>query len=64
MESLTPTALIHYYDTRSRQIACGVRGADLRSTKHPRQVTCESCVALVGERPQLAAVPGEADTAP
>jgi hypothetical protein len=44
-------ALIHFYDTATHAIPCGVRGADQRSTKHPRQVTCQSCVALYGERP-------------
>ncbi|BDG10027.1 hypothetical protein [Anaeromyxobacter paludicola] len=63
MESLTPVSLVHFYDVRSRRIACGVRGADLRSSKHPRQVTCEPCVALIGERPQLGAVPDEAGSA-
>ncbi len=53
---LTPTALVHFYDTRSHRIACGVSGLDHRSTKHARQVTCRACVALLGERPFLAPV--------
>jgi hypothetical protein len=57
---LTPTALVHYYDTQSHRIACGVSGLDHRSTKHARQVTCRACVALLGERPFLA---GAADPA-
>jgi hypothetical protein len=56
MNSLKPAALVHFYDTRSRAIACGVGSFDHRSTKHPRQVTCHSCVELIGERPSLAAV--------
>ncbi len=51
---LTPTSLIHYYDTRTHRIACGASGSDRRSTKHPRQVTCQACVALIGERASLA----------
>jgi hypothetical protein len=62
MENLTPAALIHFYDTRSHEIACGVRGFDARSTKHARQVTCQACVALLGERPSLAAAAGSEPT--
>ncbi|HEX9051404.1 MAG TPA: hypothetical protein VF841_12810 [Anaeromyxobacter sp.] len=51
MDALTPAALVHFYDTQAHRIACGVSGLDHRSTKHPRQVTCEACVALLGERP-------------
>jgi hypothetical protein len=60
MDSLTPVALVHFYDTQAHRIACGVNGYDHRSTKHPRQVTCQACVALLGERPFLshAADPG------
>jgi hypothetical protein len=58
MEALTPVSLVHFYDTRSRRIACGVSGFDHRSTKHRRQVTCPACVALLGERPSLAEAPG------
>jgi hypothetical protein len=53
---VTPVALVHFYDTASRRIACGARGPEHRSTKHPRQVTCHACVALLGERPTLATV--------
>jgi hypothetical protein len=54
MDTLTPAELIHFYDTRSRAIACGVQGFDARSTKHARQVTCDACIALLGERPSRA----------
>lgn len=53
MEGLTPAAVIHFYDTRTHHIACGVSGFDHRSTKHPRQVTCQACVALIAERQSL-----------
>jgi hypothetical protein len=57
MEALTPASLIHFYDIHSHRILCGVSGFDLRSSKHPRQVTCQACVTLLGERPTLAAAP-------
>jgi hypothetical protein len=63
MEDLTPVSLIHFYDTHAHRIACGVVGFDLRSTKHPRQVTCQACIALLGERPSLATAPGADATA-
>jgi hypothetical protein len=63
MDALIPASLVHFYDTRSRKIACGVSGFDHRSTKHPRQVTCEACVALLGERASLAAAPATEATA-
>lgn len=50
MDELTPVNVVHFFDTRSRTIACGATGQDRRSTKHPRQVTCQACVALIGER--------------
>ncbi len=53
MESLTPASLVHFYDTHSHRIACGVRGFDQRSTKHPRQVTCKACVGVIAERSRL-----------
>jgi hypothetical protein len=55
---LKPAAPIHFYDTLSHAIACGVRGPDHRSTKHPRQVTCEACVAMRSARQSLAGLPG------
>ncbi len=58
MEALTPASLVHFYDTQAHRIACGVSGFDHRSTKHPRQVTCHACIALLGERPSLATAPG------
>lgn len=45
-QSQTPASLVHFYDTRTHAIPCGENGPDRRSTKHPRQVTCQSCVAL------------------
>jgi hypothetical protein len=58
MDALTPAVLIHFYDTRSHAIACGAHGVDVRSTKHARQVTCDACVALLGERASLAGAAG------
>lgn len=61
MPAPTPVSVVHFYDTRVHGIACGLRGADHRSTKHARAVTCPACVGLLAERPRLAAVPsGEA----
>jgi hypothetical protein len=34
-------------ETRTRGILCGVRGAEHRSTKHSRGVTCRACVGLL-----------------
>ncbi len=51
MDALTPASLVHFDDTNARRIACGVSAFDHRSTKHARQVTCQACVALLGERP-------------
>ncbi len=53
MDALTPATLVHFYDTRLHQILCGVRGFDHKSTKHSRSVTCQACVALLGERTGL-----------
>lgn len=50
MEALTSSTPMHLYDTVRREIACGVRGAQHRSTKHARFVTCPACLALAGER--------------
>lgn len=44
------SAVIHYFDPQLRRILCGVRGADHRSTKHLRSVSCPACVALTGPR--------------
>jgi hypothetical protein len=57
MDDLTATNPIHFYDTTTHRIACGVSGSDHRSTKHPRQVTCQACVALIGERATAATAP-------
>ncbi len=63
MDALTPTSLVHYYDTRLHQILCGLRGFDHRSTKHSRNVTCPSCVGLLGKRPTMTALsPSDAAT--
>lgn len=55
MDALTPASLVHYYDTNTHGILCGVRGADHRSTKHSRGVTCHACVGLLGKRPDTLA---------
>jgi hypothetical protein len=55
MTALTSASVVHYYDTRTHGILCGLRGADHRSTKHSRNVTCHACVGLLAERPMLAA---------
>lgn len=59
MEALNATSPIHFYDTASHRIACGVRGVDHRSTKHPRMVTCPACVSLLGERAASVGLPAE-----
>jgi hypothetical protein len=59
MDSLIPVALVHFYDTSLHRIVCGKRGAEHRSTKHARSVTCDACLGLLRERPTLAA-PNEA----
>jgi hypothetical protein len=51
MDAVTPAALVHFYDKNVGRIACGVSGFGHRSTKHARQVTCQACIALLGERP-------------
>jgi hypothetical protein len=60
MNELTPMSLIHFYDTRTRGILCGVHGAEHRSTKHVRGVTCHSCVELLRERPLVPAAEPDA----
>jgi hypothetical protein len=64
MDELAPASTIHFFDTSKRRIACGVSGLDHRSTKHPRQVTCRSCIAALGERPSLAGADAGASGAP
>jgi hypothetical protein len=55
----TAVSKVHFYDTHTRTIACGLRGFDHRSTKHPRQVTCGPCVERLGA--QLRGHPGTID---
>lgn len=55
MDAPMPATLIHYYDTDSRSIACGVHGLEHRSTKHARQVTCATCTSALRGRPAQAA---------
>jgi hypothetical protein len=61
MNALTPTSVVHYFDTRTHGILCGVHGADHRSTKHSRSVTCHACVGLLRERPAMPAAPAQPD---
>jgi hypothetical protein len=49
MEALTPTPLVHYFDPLLHHTLCGA-GIQHRSTKHPRAVTCQTCVGLLDER--------------
>jgi hypothetical protein len=48
--NLTAASVIHFYDTNTHGILCGVRGAEHRSTKHSRGVTCNACVGRLGDR--------------
>lgn len=50
MDELSTTPVVHYFDTELHRILCGVRGADHRSTKHARGVSCPACVGLMGKR--------------
>jgi hypothetical protein len=54
MNALTPASLVHFYDTDRHAILCGLRGFEHRSTKHSRNVTCQTCVGLLGTRPRTA----------
>ncbi len=56
MDVVTPATLVHYYDTRLHVILCGLRGFEHRSTKHSRNVTCQSCVDLLGKQPTMGAL--------
>lgn len=62
METPTAESLIHFYDTRSRETLCGLRGFEHRSTKHAHGVTCQKCVGLLHERqrPPAGTQPGPA----
>jgi hypothetical protein len=51
MSDLMAVSVIHFYDTSTHGILCGVRGAEHRSTKHARGVTCSACVGLLADRP-------------
>lgn len=51
MSELVQASVIHFFDTRTHHILCGARGAEHRSTKHARGVTCQACVGLLAERP-------------
>lgn len=55
MNALTPTKLVHYFDTLHHRILCGVDAFDQRSTKHSRDVTCDACIGLLRERAMGAA---------
>lgn len=50
MSELATASVVHFFDTGTHRILCGVRGPDHRSTKHARMVTCHACVGLLGER--------------
>ncbi len=62
MDALTPTSLVHYYDTRLREILCGLRGFEYRSTKHSRNVTCQACLGLLAKRETTAPSASDAST--
>ena len=51
MSELIAASVIHFFDTHTHRILCGVRGAEQRSTKHARSVTCQACVGLLADRP-------------
>ena len=55
MSELIAASVIHFYDTATHGILCGVRGADHRSTKHSRSVTCHACIGLLADRQALGA---------
>jgi hypothetical protein len=42
--------LVHYFDTKRHLLLCGAGGFELRSTKHPRGVTCPACVELLAAK--------------
>lgn len=53
MTDVVAVSVIHFYDTHTHRILCGVRGAEHRSTKHSHGVTCHACVGLLAQRPAL-----------
>ncbi|HYD40913.1 MAG TPA: hypothetical protein VEB43_08780 [Anaeromyxobacter sp.] len=57
-ETLNAARVIHYYDTRTRETLCGLRGFEERSTKHARGVTCRACAGLLHQRLTPAPSPG------
>jgi hypothetical protein len=59
---LTAASVVHFFDTSTHRILCGVRGAEHRSTKHSRGVTCHACVGLLAERPMRDAGPAHGTT--
>jgi hypothetical protein len=46
--------LVHYFDTKRHLLLCGAGGFELRSTKHPRGVTCAVCIELLAAKPTTA----------
>jgi len=65
MESLKAARVVHFYDTRTRETLCGLRGFEERSTKHARGVTCPACAGLLHERltPEASRLPESGGTA-
>lgn len=47
------TAAVHSWDAQARKIICGAPG-QIGSTKHPRSVTCATCLELLGRPPRTA----------
>jgi hypothetical protein len=50
MAALITASVVHFYDVRSRETLCGLRGFEHRSTKKARGVTCTACVGLLHDR--------------
>ena len=50
MTKQTTERPIHHYDTARHRILCGSPGVEDHSTKHPRRVTCDACLALLREQ--------------
>jgi hypothetical protein len=59
VEDQVPVTVIHFYDVRTRETLCGLRGFEHRSTKHPHGVTCPACVRLLDQRSAPEGAPGE-----
>lgn len=47
----TRVTLIHSWDPEHRRILCGAPG-QIGSTKHARDVTCATCLELLGRPPR------------